>query len=610
MAAASQEQMEGTNLNSFGKACDFSTNGCEQSETDIRLQELYSFGSDNVPKVRKPYTITKQREKWTDEEHQRFLEALKLYGRGWRRIQEHVGTKTAVQIRSHAQKYFSKVVRDSGGSDESSVKPIEIPPPRPKRKPAHPYPRKPVNVLEGTGASSQLERSPSPNSSVSEKENQSPTSVLSALASDTFGSALSEPCNACSSPTSCTTDMHSISLSPSAKETEHGTSNSSGEEKGNLSLVQMSLSLLENFLSEVKKFELGSKNTVCVEHDAAEKTSSASIKLFGMTVKIVDSQKESPPGAEIVLPVISNENHDNVDADKEKPAHTLQRKQSDTELSLGMANSNENLWPSPASVFQCTELQGDNANYFATNSSIPWGAYCQGVPFLYLTSYDHTSAQNPMPCVEERFEEKEILNERSCTSSNVFSVGDLENGERNLDVVDSQCGQPSVEGRSSFQKSTRGFVPYKRCLGERDVKSTVIVSEERERQRARFHVAIVSEVEQSGVLLEALRGANKSQSECDLQDEHGSVPCTFISGEKAPHCVAPPARLHIKLSLENDKRLMLTASKTTKMAVPVEVGGASAALYGVSMDMGLGCGVGNRLFDAGLCPQKPKYFAN
>jgi hypothetical protein len=71
------------------------------------------------------------------------------------------------------------------------------------------------------------------------------------LASDTFGSALSEPCNACSSPTSCTTEMHSISLSPSAKETEHGTSNSSGEEKGNLSLVQMSLSLLENFLSEV-----------------------------------------------------------------------------------------------------------------------------------------------------------------------------------------------------------------------------------------------------------------------------------------------------------------------------------------------------------------------
>lgn len=41
----------------------------------------------NFQQVRKPYTITKQREKWTDEEHQKFLEALKLYGRGWRQIE-------------------------------------------------------------------------------------------------------------------------------------------------------------------------------------------------------------------------------------------------------------------------------------------------------------------------------------------------------------------------------------------------------------------------------------------------------------------------------------------------------------------------------------------
>ena len=64
-----------------------------------------------VAKVRKPYTITKQRERWTDDEHERFLAALKLHGRAWRKIEEHVGTKSAVQIRSHAQKFFSKLQR-------------------------------------------------------------------------------------------------------------------------------------------------------------------------------------------------------------------------------------------------------------------------------------------------------------------------------------------------------------------------------------------------------------------------------------------------------------------------------------------------------------------
>ena len=37
--------------------------------------------------ARKPYTITKQREKWTDDEHALFLEALELHGRAWRRIE-------------------------------------------------------------------------------------------------------------------------------------------------------------------------------------------------------------------------------------------------------------------------------------------------------------------------------------------------------------------------------------------------------------------------------------------------------------------------------------------------------------------------------------------
>ncbi|KAB5569255.1 hypothetical protein DKX38_003048 [Salix brachista] len=103
-----------------------------------------SSGEDLVIKTRKPYTITKQRERWTEEEHNRFLEALKLYGRAWQRIEEHIGTKTAVQIRSHAQKFFSKLEKEAiaKGVPIGQALEISIPPPRPKKKPGNPYPRK------------------------------------------------------------------------------------------------------------------------------------------------------------------------------------------------------------------------------------------------------------------------------------------------------------------------------------------------------------------------------------------------------------------------------------------------------------------------------------
>ncbi|KAB2002976.1 hypothetical protein ES319_D11G100800v1 [Gossypium barbadense] len=89
---------------------------------------------DPSKKIRKPYTITKSRESWTDQERDKFLEALQLFDRDWKKIEAFVGSKTVIQIRSHAQKYFLKAQKN--GATE------HVPPPRPKRKAAHPYPQK------------------------------------------------------------------------------------------------------------------------------------------------------------------------------------------------------------------------------------------------------------------------------------------------------------------------------------------------------------------------------------------------------------------------------------------------------------------------------------
>lgn len=84
-------------------------------------------------KPRKPYTITKSREVWTPEEHDRFRNALKLYDRDWKKIEAYIGSKTVLQIRSHAQKHFGKVAKYKTGE--------YIPPPRPKKRATLPYPR-------------------------------------------------------------------------------------------------------------------------------------------------------------------------------------------------------------------------------------------------------------------------------------------------------------------------------------------------------------------------------------------------------------------------------------------------------------------------------------
>ncbi|CAH0477508.1 unnamed protein product [Peronospora belbahrii] len=61
--------------------------------------------------------MNKRRERWTEDEHARFMEGLNRYGRKWKKIQTFVKTKTAVQVRTHAYGYFAKLLRNMPEDD-------------------------------------------------------------------------------------------------------------------------------------------------------------------------------------------------------------------------------------------------------------------------------------------------------------------------------------------------------------------------------------------------------------------------------------------------------------------------------------------------------------
>ena len=49
--------------------------------------------------------------RWTCEEHVLFLKGLEMHGKGWKKIAKLIKTRTVVQIRTHAQKYFQKLAK-------------------------------------------------------------------------------------------------------------------------------------------------------------------------------------------------------------------------------------------------------------------------------------------------------------------------------------------------------------------------------------------------------------------------------------------------------------------------------------------------------------------
>lgn len=64
--------------------------------------------------------------RWTKEEHQRFVEGLRKFGKNWKKIEEFVGTRSGPQIRSHAQKFFIRLEREVGAEGKNPQGLLEL----------------------------------------------------------------------------------------------------------------------------------------------------------------------------------------------------------------------------------------------------------------------------------------------------------------------------------------------------------------------------------------------------------------------------------------------------------------------------------------------------
>ena len=59
--------------------------------------------------------------RWSKKEHDLFVECLTKYGKDWKKAADLLKTRTAVQIRTHAQKYFQRVAKLKGDSIAEST---------------------------------------------------------------------------------------------------------------------------------------------------------------------------------------------------------------------------------------------------------------------------------------------------------------------------------------------------------------------------------------------------------------------------------------------------------------------------------------------------------
>ena len=67
--------------------------------------------------------------RWTEEEHQKFIDGILQYGNEWKKVQQVIRTRSSTQARSHAQKFFlkiKKIIQNNNVNFNDKEKIVEI----------------------------------------------------------------------------------------------------------------------------------------------------------------------------------------------------------------------------------------------------------------------------------------------------------------------------------------------------------------------------------------------------------------------------------------------------------------------------------------------------
>ena len=89
-------------------------------------QTSHGFGVSASPLGQVVQSGQEHTGRWTREEHEAFLSALQEYGKEWKKVAAKVKTRTVVQTRTHAQKYFQKLQKGMANGEKIGIGGIEI----------------------------------------------------------------------------------------------------------------------------------------------------------------------------------------------------------------------------------------------------------------------------------------------------------------------------------------------------------------------------------------------------------------------------------------------------------------------------------------------------